>query len=84
MATHASWRWVYYTAAIISGLSGLLQLFFYHPPNFHQLHTKLSRRKALAQIDYVGAILFAGSAASLLLGISWGGQKYSMISCSTV
>lgn len=80
MTTNASWRWIYYTAAMVSGLSGLLQLAFYQPPHFRQLHTKLSRFNALRKLDYVGIAIFTGSATCLLLGLSWGGQKYRMLS----
>jgi len=79
MVDNASWRWVYYTVAMFSAVSGLLQVFFYFPPAFRQLHTVLSKRKALKRLDYGGVVIFAGSATSLILGISWGGQKYRMI-----
>jgi MFS family permease len=78
MVDHASWRWVFYLAAMLAGFSGLIQAFFYFPPNFHQLHSKLSKREAIRQLDYGGAIIFAGSATCLLLGVSWGGQRYRM------
>jgi len=80
----ATWRWVYYLVAIFSAISLVLQLLFYHPPAFHHLHTTLSKRKALLHLDYGGIIIFSGSATSLLLGISWGGQKYRMLTSSQV
>lgn len=64
--------------AMFAGVSLVLQMFCYFPPRFHDLHTRLSKRKALLNLDYVGVIVFSGSLASLLLGISWGGQKYRM------
>jgi len=78
LCTQATWRWVYYLPALFSGLALGLQIFFYHPPAFHQLHKNHSRRAVLKSLDYGGVIIFAGSAVSILLGISWGGQKYRM------
>ncbi|OCK84372.1 siderophore iron transporter, partial [Lepidopterella palustris CBS 459.81] len=74
--TEQGWRWVYYLVAIISFIAGLLQFVFYHPPEFHHLHTRESKRHLLKTLDYGGLIIFIGGAISLLLGISWGGQKY--------
>ncbi|EXJ63305.1 uncharacterized protein A1O5_11626 [Cladophialophora psammophila CBS 110553] len=76
MVDNASWRWVYYFSAMMSGTAGLLQLFFYFPPNFHQLHTTLSKRTTVINLDFGGVIIFTGSVTSIILGISWGGQKY--------
>jgi hypothetical protein len=74
--TSQSWRSIYYlnsgtTLAII-----LLQFFCYHPPAFDDLHKRKSRISLIQSLDYIGLILFAGSSASLLIGISWGGQSY--------
>lgn len=66
--------------AMFARVSLVLQMFCYFPPRFHDLHTKLSKRRALLDLDYVGFVVFSGSLASLLLGISWGGQKYRMSS----
>ncbi len=59
------------TAAVIGTI---LWYFFYHPPSFTQLHgTKISRRKELARIDYLGTLLLVGGLVIFLLGVSWGG-----------
>lgn len=71
-----SWRWIYYLGAIISGCSGLLQVFFYFPPTFGQLHRSSSKRKAILNFDYGGAVIFSGSLISFVLGMSWAGGKY--------
>ncbi|KAF5988510.1 fungal trichothecene efflux pump [Fusarium coicis] len=76
MVTQASWRWCYYCPALFSGLAAVIQIFFYFPPDFEMLHTTLSRRSAVKRLDYGGVFIFAGSMTSLMLGISWGGQKY--------
>jgi hypothetical protein len=38
----------------------------------------------IKSLDYVGFVLFSGSLASMLLGVSWGGQRYRKVflSCS--
>lgn len=75
-----SWRWVYYLPAILAGLAASLQLVFYQPPNFKQLHTVMTKREVLKTLDYGGLVIFGGSMFSLLLGISWGGQAYCKFS----
>jgi hypothetical protein len=64
---------------MISGLAALLQIFFYFPPEFKQLHKNSSKGRTLKGLDYGGLVIFIGSFTSLLLGISWGGQKYRTI-----
>lgn len=76
MTKRLSWRWAFYFPAIFVGLGGIIQFFFYFPPKFEQLHTRISRRKAVLNFDYGGVIIFVGSLVSFLLGVSWGGQKY--------
>lgn len=75
---NTSWRWVFYLFSIINGLVVLLQLFFYFPPNFHQLHKGVSKAEAIRSFDYVGLGIFCGSLVSFVLGMSWAGQKYRM------
>lgn len=74
--TDQGWRWCYYIMAILSALAALQQIFFYFPPTFRDLHRTRTARQALRDFDYIGLVLFAGSATVLLLGLSWGGQKY--------
>ncbi|EXJ75055.1 uncharacterized protein A1O5_01751 [Cladophialophora psammophila CBS 110553] len=74
--TEQGWRWCYYFNAILSGVAGLLQLCFYFPPAFKDLHKRRTLREALRKFDIVGLVLFVISGACLLLGISWGGQRY--------
>lgn len=74
--TTASWRWCYYVLIMLSGASLLLQLFCYFPPTFKQLHQGRTKMQMIKTLDYGGFVLFSGSLACILLGISWGGQKY--------
>ncbi|EXJ71824.1 uncharacterized protein A1O5_05634 [Cladophialophora psammophila CBS 110553] len=74
--TDQGWRWIFYLLAIMTFSAIVLFLFFYFPPTFHHLHKGSSIMDTVKHIDYVGIVLYSGSAASLLLGISWGGQRY--------
>ncbi|KAL6240300.1 hypothetical protein RBB50_012787 [Rhinocladiella similis] len=74
--TEQGWRWVFYFLAIISGVACILQVTCYFPPDFHLLHKTRTKRDALRKFDYGGLFIFIGSATSILLGLSWGGQKY--------
>lgn len=76
--TEQGWRWIYYIVATIAFFTIILQLFCYFPPKFEQLHQGSSKRATLKHLDYIGIVILTGSTASLLLGISWGGQRYGM------
>lgn len=77
--TEQGWRWIYYLISILSFLSALLQLLCYFPPKFELLHQNSSRKDVLKHFDFLGLFGYAGSIVSVLLGISWGGQKYREI-----
>ncbi|KAJ5916116.1 hypothetical protein N7504_000131 [Penicillium tannophilum] len=77
LATLASWRWIFYIYIILMVCGTTLWFFFYHPPSFTQLHGKeFTRRKQLAQLDYIGMFLLVAGLVLFLLGVSWGGQPY--------
>ena len=53
-----------------------LQLLFYRPPNFHQLHGgKRTLMQEVERIDYVGLLLLIAGLCLFILGVSWGKQK---------
>ena len=54
--TAAGWRWFYYIDIMTCGISIILFAFFYFPPNYHQLHTRTSKREQFKKIDYVGIV----------------------------
>lgn len=74
--TEQGWRWIYYILAIISFLGAVIQFFCYFPPRFDQLHRRSSRKETVKHLDYIGLVILVGSVTGLLLGISWGGQRY--------
>lgn len=71
-----TWRWSYYLNACVYGATGLLVLVFYHPPPTGLQRQQTSIGRLVARVDYIGILLFAGSLASLLIGITWGGNTY--------
>jgi MFS family permease len=54
--TAAGWRWFYYLNIMTCGISIILFLCFYFPPNYHQLHTRISKREQFKKIDYLGIV----------------------------
>lgn len=71
-----SFRWSYYTNGIAYGVTAVLVAAFYWPPPTG-LRRQGNRLKQLAiRIDYVGILLFTGSIASLVIGLTWGGESY--------
>lgn len=74
--THtANWRWCYYIYLILMGVAIILQVLFYKPPSFHQLHGgKRTYMQEVKRIDFVGIFLLVAGLAMFLLGVSWGGS----------
>lgn len=79
LARHGTWRWVFWMNLPIIGI-GSVGIFL-----FLKLHYRpRSIREKLAEIDYIGIILFTASAASFLIPITWGGVMYSWSSWRTL
>ncbi|KAF5602905.1 drug facilitator PEP5 [Fusarium subglutinans] len=73
---YQTWRWSYYLNAFVYGTTTVLVTCFYHPPPT-TLRRQQSRLDALfAQVDYFGIMLFVGSIASIMIGLTWGGNTY--------
>lgn len=57
------------------GVAFIIQLFFYHPANFEQLHgTQRTRLQELERVDYGGVFFLVTGLTLFLLGVSWGGN----------
>jgi hypothetical protein len=55
------------------GTAIILQLLFYKPPTFHQLHGgKRTYSQEIRRLDFVGIFLLVAGLAMFLLGVSWG------------
>lgn len=62
--------------AIITFVGLVLLVFCYFPPEFRSLHRHETKMGIFKHFDYVGMLLYSGGSSSLLLGLSWGGQRY--------
>jgi MFS family permease len=65
--TKAGWRWCYYTLIILNGVTAVLYILFYFPPNFNSKHKGESKWQWVKDFDYVGTLLYI---AGLLLFVS--------------
>jgi EmrB/QacA subfamily drug resistance transporter len=63
---HATWHWIFFINLPI-GAVAILALAFLFPGHATQ---------RAAKVDYLGAALMASSVVSLLLVLTWGGQRY--------
>lgn len=70
----ASWRWIYYIQIIMLTGALVLQLIFYKPPDYRQLHGERSRLVELKRVDWVGLFLLVAGLSLFMLGVSWGGS----------
>lgn len=62
-------RWCFWLNAITTGLSLILFLLCYFPPNFEQLTSGVTKREQIRRIDYVGLLLYSGGLVCLLLAL---------------
>lgn len=68
--TNVVLSWCYWLHAIVSGVSLILFILCYFPPDMNQLQTsRRSRIDQLKRIDYGGFILYAGGLICLLLAL---------------
>jgi hypothetical protein len=72
LVENANWRWVYYIQIIMLVFTLGLQIVFYKPPNFRQLHGERTVMQELKRVDWVGIFLLVSGLLTFLLGISWG------------
>ncbi|HVP21467.1 MAG TPA: MDR family MFS transporter [Anaerolineaceae bacterium] len=67
------WRWVFYVNVPIA-LLAVLALLIYLPADISQRTSTYLGWAAIRRIDFLGAILVASAAITLLLGLTWGGN----------
>lgn len=86
IANGYSWRWCFYLPMICVGLSLVLFIFCYHPPDYRMLHVTGGKTKfqQMKELDYVGMFLFAGGLILFLMPLSWGGNLYPWNSPATI
>lgn len=66
-------RYIYYIFIPLMAFCVVLQVAFYRPPSFQQLHggTRTVKQE-LKRVDYVGIFLVVTGVILFLLGVSWG------------
>lgn len=58
---------------MMMGIAIVLQVLFYRPPSFRQLHgNERTIAQELKRVDWVGMFLLVAGLLLFLLGISWG------------
>jgi len=78
-AEKVSWRWIFWLNLPFCAL-GLVMI-----PIFLNLHfTPSSMGAKLRRVDWLGTVIFVGSATSLLVPLTWGGVSYPWSSWRTI
>lgn len=72
--THATWRWAFYINLCIGGAFAPIYIFCL-PRGDPQPNNRIVQK--LRQIDYLGVILNAGTFATLVMAIDFGGNLYN-------
>lgn len=78
----SGWRTCYYWALAWEVVSVVLLYFFYYPPSFETKHREdmKSKRQLLAELDYVGVVLFTAACVLMLVAINGVSQQVSALS----
>jgi len=71
-----NFRWAYGTNAIVYGCTAILVAAFYWPPPPGLRRQGNRLRELVMHVDYIGILLFTGSIAALVIGLTWGGSTY--------
>lgn len=72
-----TWRWSYYLNAIFYGATFVLVTLFYHPPPPGLRRQGARLQELISRVDYIGILIFTGSLASIIIGVTWGGTTYA-------
>ena len=58
---------------MMMGVAIVLQVLFYRPPSFRQLHgSERTRMQEIKRVDWIGMFLIIAGLVLFLLGVSWG------------
>ena len=79
LAEKVSWRWCFYINLPCDGAAFLILFFFL---KVHNPRTKIL--PGLRAIDWLGSVMIIGATLMLLLGLQYGGVKYSWSSATVV
>ncbi|OCK82285.1 MFS general substrate transporter [Lepidopterella palustris CBS 459.81] len=76
MTKHATWRWVYFINIILTAVSGIMVVLFYHPAPKKRAGyswSVSSMLRGFGHFDWIGCFLLAVFIAMTGLAIAWGG-----------
>ncbi|KAI1264008.1 MFS general substrate transporter [Xylariaceae sp. FL1019] len=71
----ATWRWAFYINIVIAAVSAPLSIWLIPPVT--PVGSSATITKRLRSFDYVGAVLFLGGVASIIMVLGFGGALYS-------
>ncbi len=74
--TAVGWRGVYWLNVAVSGISVVLFLTCYFPPNFHMINAELTKWQEVKALDYGGLVLYFAGLILVLLGFTWAQGTY--------
>ncbi|RFU24960.1 hypothetical protein B7463_g11378, partial [Scytalidium lignicola] len=75
IAQHATWKWLYWMIVIYAGFTGGGVLLFYYPPTRPRRDYDKTRRQQLAELDWIGILLYTCGLTVLLVGLGWAGSE---------
>lgn len=75
--TSVGWRGVYWLNVAVSGLSAILFLTCYFPPNFYMINSTLTKWQEVKALDYGGLLLYFAGLILVILGFTWAQGTYA-------
>ena len=75
LLVHASWRWCFIIGIIYGTLAFTGTALFYWPPSRNRHDHSKTRWQQIADLDYVGLILWTAGFTIFLIGLAWGGTN---------
>jgi MFS family permease len=84
--TNIGWRGAYWLMCAWHGFAGIFLFLFYYPPSFHTKNkeNRVSKWKLVAEMDYVGLLLFTTGCTLFLVGLNFGGRKFPWRSAEVI
>lgn len=73
LVSYSTWRWAFYLALPIGGVSLVLLYAFLHV-NYDKSKTLATK---LSSLDWLGNVVFIGGATPVLVALSWAGGQYA-------
>ncbi|KAH7143502.1 fungal trichothecene efflux pump [Dactylonectria macrodidyma] len=70
----ASWRWIFYIAAIVEAVALIGTALFYWPTTHPRGDFDKTRWQQFKEVDWLGLGLFTFGLATCLVGLTWGGS----------